>query len=102
MLPPPLAWIDGFIHSVQGALSQKVSYEVGNSEVNPLVYRIQVKFSERVSGKNLLLVWNLFQMYGTRNDSVIQGKPSDSEYKITAEVSVKRRLGPPRKKHPLE
>lgn len=102
MLPPPLAWIDGFIHSVQGALSQKVTYDISGSEVNPLVYKIHIKFSEKISGKNMLLVWNLFQMYGTRNDSVVQGKNSESEYKIVAEVGIKRRLGPPRKKHPLE
>jgi hypothetical protein len=101
VLPPPLAWLDGFIHSIGGALGQRVIYNV-ESTVNPLLFRAHIKFSEKVSGKNLMLVWNLFQMYAAKNGSVPKGKASESEYSLTAEVVIKRRLGLPRKKHPLE
>jgi len=101
MLPPPLAWVDGFIHSIQGALGQQVRHEV-KSTVNPLVYRIRVDFPEKISGKNLMLVWNLFQMYAAKNDGVPQGKAADTERCLVADVIIKRRLGLPRKKHPLE
>lgn|SRR5688572_22458618 len=101
MLPPALAWLDGFMHSVSGALGQRVVYNV-DSTINPLLFRVRIKFSEKVSGKNLMLVWNLFQMYAAHNDSVPKGKAAESEFSLLAEVIIKRRLGLPRKKHPLE
>lgn len=101
MLPPPLAWIASFIHSVQGAVGRKVTYEISQT-VNPLVYRIRIDFPEKVSGKSMMLVWNLFQMYAAKNDCVPQGKAADGDYRLVTEVIMKQRLGRPKNKHPLE
>lgn len=101
MLPPPLAWVESFIHSVEGAIGSKVKYST-ESTVNPLVHRIRISFPEKVAGRNMLLIWNLFQIYAVKNDSVPQGKAAEGEYKLVADIIIKRRLGLPRDKHPVE
>lgn len=101
VLPPPLAWVDGFIQSVQGAIGSGVKYDTSTT-VNPLVFKIRIRFQEKVSGKNMMLIWNLFQGYAAKNDSVPQGKVAEGEFKLVAEIIIKRRLGPPRDRHPLE
>lgn len=101
MPPPPLAWIDGFVLSLGRALGQRVEYTLEGTSPSPLVFHVRLKFSEKVSGKNMLLAWNLFQMYATKNDSVPQGKAAEPN-SLLAEVAIKRRLGPVRNRHPLE
>lgn len=98
---PPLEWISGFTNSISRAVGSTVSAKT-ETTVNPLVFRVRVLFSEPLSGRNMMLVWNLFQMYAVKNDSVPQGKKSGAPQELLAEVVVKRRLGPPRKDHPAE
>lgn len=100
-MAPALTWIGSFVRSAVGALGSSIKFEV-TSTVNPLVFRVRLIFGERISGKNLLLVWNLFQMYATRNDSVAAGKSSSNDRELLTEVIIKRRLGPVRNSHPLE
>lgn len=101
MLPPSLAWVASFINSVQGAVDRKVRYEISGT-VNPLVYKIRIDFPEKISGKNLMLVWNLFQMYAATNDCVPQGKAADGDHRLVTEVITKRRRVFPKNKHPME
>lgn len=101
MTPPPLAWLDGLIHSLTGATGLQVSYTT-RATVNPLVVQVRILFGERVSGTNMMLAWNLFQMYASKNDCVLQGKSANAEGVLLAEAIMKRRLGPPRDDHPLK
>lgn len=68
--------------------------------VNPLVYTIKFTFGEPISGKRMMLVWNLFQQYAAKNDTVPQGKVESDGPKMTTQVVIKRRLGLPRNEHP--
>lgn len=101
MVPPPLAWLDGLIHSLVGATGMSVSYTT-KATVNPLVIRVQLNFGEKVSGINMMLAWNLFQIYAAKNDCVLQGKSSNTEGILLAEAIMKRRLGPVRNTHPCK
>lgn len=101
LTPPPLAWLNGFIHSIVGALGSGVSFSV-NKTINPLVMRIKLSFQEPVAGKNLVLVWNLFQMYASKNDCIPQGKASEGDRSLITDVVIKRRIGIPVNKHPLD
>lgn len=86
---------------MEGATGQRLKVRVGTT-VNPLVFTIRLDFSEPIAGKNMLLVWNLFQMYASKNETVPKGKAAIGNRSLLTEVVVKRRLGPPRNKHPLE
>ena len=99
--PPPLVWVGSFIHSIVGALGSSVKYEV-NTTVNPLVFRVRILFMEKVSGRNTMLVWNLFQMYASANDSIPVGKVSSDGGELVAEIIIKRRFGPKKDSHPME
>lgn len=98
--PPPLAWLDGFVRSIEGATGSRIVWSL-TPTINPLVHKVRFFFPEPISGKSLMLVWNLFQMYAAKNDCVPQGKRSE-EKALFAEIVTKRRLGPPRNEHPLE
>src|SRR5688572_18159150 len=94
-LPPPLVWLTGFSQSLGGALGSRVDYEVRPS-VNPLVYIVKFTFNEPISGKRMLLAWNLFQQYAAKNDSIPEGRVEKEGNSMTAKIIVKRRLGLPR------
>ena len=98
---PPLEWISGFTASISRAIGSTVSARV-DTTVNPLIFRVRVLFSEPLSGRNMMLVWNLFQMYAVKNDSVPHGKKAQAPQELVAEVIVKRRLGSPRSVNPAE
>lgn len=100
-LSPPLAWFDGFIKSIGGAIGASPQWNL-TTTVNPLVFRVRIYFPERVSGRNLVLIWNLFQMYAAKNNCVPQGKSSNSDRVLSAEIVTKQRLGLPQNEHPLE
>jgi hypothetical protein len=100
-LSPPLAWFGGFIRSIEGAIGMTVQWHLSRT-VNPLVFKIRIYFPERVSGRNLMLIWNLFQMYAARNNCVPQGRSSNSDKALSAEIITKQRLGLPQNEHPLE
>ncbi len=100
-MPPALRWIDGYVLSVSQATNTVVQAQI-SSTVNPLVFRVKIKFSEPLSGKNMMLVWNLFQMYATRNESVPKGRKPDGALELQAEIIVKRRLGPAMNDNPAE
>lgn len=101
MVPPSLAWLDGLIYSLTGATGMSVSYTT-KVTVNPLVLRVQLNFGEKVSGTNMMLAWNLFQMYAAKNDCVLQGKTTTAEGILLADAIMKRRLGPVRNTHPCK
>lgn len=84
---------------MEGALGTSVSFEV-NKTVNPLVYTVKFTFGEPVSGKRMMLVWNLYQQYAAKNDAVPQGKVESEGTSLTTRVIIKRRLGLPRNEHP--
>lgn len=97
--PPPLAWLPGFALSMGGALGTSVLFDA-RPTVNPLVYVIKFTFGEPISGKRMMLVWNLFQQYAAKNETIPQGKVESDGPKMTAHVVIKRRLGLPRNEHP--
>jgi hypothetical protein len=75
-----------------------VTYHLKPS-VNPLVYTVVLKFSAPQDGKYTSQIWNLVQMYASRNDAVPEGvESSATEMKIS--IGMKRRLGPPKKNEP--
>jgi hypothetical protein len=96
-LLPTLKWIPSFVFSIQMALGSSVSYDLTET-VNPLVYRFKLKFSEPMAGKNIMLIWNMLQMYSATNDSIIQGRVKGHEFE--AEIGVKRLQGKDRDKCP--
>ncbi len=100
-LLPPLEWVEGFVRSLNGALGTNTLYTLSKT-VNPLVYKIKLKFQEQISGRNKMLVWNLLQMYASKNDCIPQGKVSDKDTELVADIAIKRRLGPSKNAHPLE
>ncbi|TXH11234.1 MAG: hypothetical protein E6R04_02875 [Spirochaetes bacterium] len=99
-LPPPLAWLPSFANSLSGAIDSPVQVECTQS-VNPLVYIVKFRFGEKVTGKRMMLVWNLYQQYAAKNDSIPQGRVETEGNTLTTTIIVKRRLGPPRNEHPL-
>jgi hypothetical protein len=84
---------------MSGALGCQVSM-TAEPTVNPLVHRVKATFSEPLSGKNLMLVWNLFQQYAAKNDVIPQGKMEGWGKELVMNVALKRRLGPPKDDHP--
>ncbi len=100
-MPPSLAWIPSFCHSLSGALDASVSAKI-NPTVNPLLYKIQIQFGQPLSGSSKVLIWNLFQIFAAKNDVVPQGKLDTSPTLIEVQVILKQRLGFPKNRHPLD
>lgn len=101
MNPPALAWLDGLMHSLTGATGASVSYTT-KATVNPLVIQLKVSFGQWMSGTNMMLSWNLLQMYAAKNECVLQGKTAKEDGTLLSEVIMKRRLGLPMDKHPMK
>lgn len=68
--------------------------------VNPLVYKVRISFGDLLSGKQMLLVWNLFQQYAAKNEAIPQGRLEQEGSQMTSPVIIRRRLGIPRDEHP--
>ncbi len=98
---PTLEWVNGFVLSITRATGVTVTSHIEKT-VNPLVFRVRLRFAEPLSGKSMMLVWNLFQMYAKKNESIPQGKKPEKSLELVAEVVVKRRLGPARNENPAE
>jgi hypothetical protein len=65
------------------------------------MYKVKLNFTESLNSKQMMLVWNLFQIYAAVNDSVPHGRLESEGYHMTINVIIKRRLGLPRNSHPL-
>jgi hypothetical protein len=100
-VPPSLQWVPRFARSVESAVGSGIRWELAKT-VNPLVYTVRIGFNEQMSGKNVMHIWNLFQMFAASNDCVMKGKKMDAGWNLIAEVGMKERLGHPKKKHPLQ
>lgn len=105
MVPPPLAWIPSFCASTGFPLDQAMVAEVFPT-VNPLTYKIRVRWGEPISSKSALLVWNLFQIWAARNGTVVEnGKMTfdvrgDDYYGMSVQAILRERLGLPRDECP--
>ena len=99
LLPPPLRWVESFLESIGQAIGSGVEVEIEKT-VNPLVFNIKVTFGELIAGPRMMHIWNIFQQYASKNDTLPQGKVSISPRTMAIQVVVKRRLGPPRNEKP--
>lgn len=99
--PPPLAWLSSFAHSLGGALDCSVTMS-SEPTINPLIHKVKADFGEPISGRRMMLVWNLFQKYAARNDCITEGGVEGWGKQMTMKVGTKRRLGHPKDQHPLD
>lgn len=97
---PPLAWLPSFAFSLGGALGTSINYTIEQT-INPLIYAVKFTFGEPISGKRMMLVWNLYQQYAAKNEAFPQGKVEVEGKSMTTTLGIKRRLGAPRDEHPL-
>lgn len=81
-------------------MGQELSYEVRKT-VNPLVLTVNVHWTESISPNIYRGVWNLYQMWASKNECVTDGKAFHGPYSMTVTTIVKRRLGYPKDEHPL-
>ena len=93
VLPPPLAWLRPFCESTGRALDQPIVFELVPT-VNPLVYVLRLRWLQPITNKLKAGVWNLFQIWAWKNDSVPQGKVDTSDTRMSISVVIKRRFGP--------
>lgn len=100
MLPSQFAWLASFASSISAATSTVVTATCEKT-INPLVFRVKVSLGEPTKPKQMMLIWNLFQMFVAKNDGFVQGKAAMNGRSLTVEVGVKHRLGPPKNKHPV-
>jgi hypothetical protein len=68
--------------------------------VNPLVYTVSLTFGQAPTGKQRLLIWNLIQMYASKNDVVMDSKAVFTGDRLYFSLGMKRRLGTERKDDP--
>jgi len=83
-----------------GALDTSVNITC-TPTINPLVFTVRFQFGEQISGKRMLLVWNLYQQYAAKNGAMPQGKLEREGNTLTTSIATTRRLGLPRNEHPL-
>jgi hypothetical protein len=99
-LPPPLAWLESFVGSLGRALGQKMGFE-SSSTVNPLVYKVRLRWEDPLSPTTANLLWNHLQGWAAMNECIPTGKvslegPGDTVLYLEASIIIKRRLGAPR------
>ena len=70
--------------------------------VNPLVFQVRMQIGGKVTGFQMMLIWNLFQKYAAANECGTQGKIEGCGTEMRMTVLTKRRLGLPRNDHPLD
>ena len=99
-LPPPLAWLPSYAHSMGGALGCSVTFSLRPTDT-PLLYRAEFTFGDRVPGPAMMQVWNLFQMYAAHNGAHPQGRLEREGNRLTVQVAVERRFGADRDDHPV-
>jgi hypothetical protein len=98
---PPLGWLPHYVQSIERAVGSSIRHEV-KPTVNPLQFTIKLFFSGAISGKAIMLIWNLFQVWANTNDAIPQGKLEKDQRTLLLSVVVKRRLGPPKDTNPLD
>lgn len=98
-LPNPLAWMTLYCDSISVALGTTVTCEV-RQQTNPLIFKATFQFGDNLTGKESMLVWNLFQKFAHANESLPQGRVEREGQVLTVQVGIKRLMGPPREKHP--
>jgi hypothetical protein len=96
----PLAWLKEFCLSTAGALSSPISYSTKPTHV-PLVHLVTIQFSEPLTGKAFLLVWNLLQQWTSKNNCALEGKVEKEGFKMTVKLVTKHRFGLRQINHPL-
>jgi hypothetical protein len=99
-VPPPLAWVPHFCDSTGRALDLKLAYEI-RSAGTPLMYVVHIRWPEPIEPKFYMSVWNLFQIWAWKNETIPQSSPLHAPFSMSITVAVKRRLGLPREDHPL-
>lgn len=99
---PQLQWLESFCHSLSGATGSGCTYTI-DSTVNPLIYKVELLFSESIPGSQVMNVWNMFQKFSYANDAVPHGKLQISNFnkKIIINVIVKRKSRIDKDNHPL-
>jgi hypothetical protein len=98
--PPPLAWVDSFVDSTSRALDQQIFYTL-EPTVNPLVFTIRLRWEQGVSGKLVMGVWNLLQIWIHKNNCETYGKVNTGSTSLAAHIVTKMRLGPPKDENPF-
>ena len=82
-------------------MDQNLSYSLKPS-VNPLMYSLKVSWATPVSGEILGGVWNLLQIWITKNDAISVGTVSTTPTSMALTIGIKRRLGSPKNACPWE
>lgn len=91
MVPPPLAWVPLFVKSMERAMGIEIAFEM-EPTVNPLIYQVVLRFNEHLDRP--LDVWNMFQIWAAKNDSIPYGKIKQPNSRtMILDVIIKRRLG---------
>ena len=85
-----------FVGSVERALGQGVSYRLEVS-VNPLVYTLKVSWREPIAGLLVGNIWNLLQVWLTKNEAVGNGVVKSSPTSMEVGVGIRRRFGTPKR-----
>ena len=103
MNPPPLSWVPSFSDSLSRALGCSVQQQL-HATVNPLVYKLEIHFSEPQPPKRLGLIWNLLQMYAAANDAVAEYRwqAPQEPGRLVVRLAMKERLGLPKDVRPWE
>jgi hypothetical protein len=96
-----LDWVPLFAKSVGFALDAGVGHEIERT-ANPLVYKVHVRFGDRVQGTQRLLVWNLMQKWASANGTVPVGKVDKGDFSMTVTVALKNRLPWSKTNHPMD
>lgn len=99
MVPGGLTWLRGFCDSTALALGQTLSYHV-RAGSNPITYVVKLSWQEKVSGALQMRIWNLFQTWAAKNETVPQGKVDVDGSTMIIRVILKRRLSQ-NDNHPL-
>ena len=68
--------------------------------VNPLVYCVEITFSESLPHKVMLPLWNVAQQWMAKNDAGPSGKADLSPTMLRFNVAVKQRKGLPKNNTP--
>lgn len=98
-IPPPLIWTDKFKESAERATGKEMSLFIAKT-VNPLVYTITLEVAEPLSSNEFTGLWNMFQIWASKNDCVPYGKVGRSHNALRSDLIVKRRNGPDKEEVP--
>ncbi len=85
-------WLKEFAASTGRAFGQAITYEL-RPTVNPLVYNIKLKWRDPINGKLKSNIWNLFEIWAYKNDSVPQGRAEMNDCEVRFSIAIKQRFG---------